>query len=133
MERGRVGGVVNRIKPDLLRDWRSDHGCVVGGVDGAEAGSEGSNALVAVHRKLQDFHRQRISRLGPFYEEWPGERIVTSCHTERVAGLLDGVAKAVHGVGFQYVTGFQASHWSVRCRIGVFQLAGLDFIAYNER
>src|SRR5262249_39927626 len=56
---GGIGGVIDRVEPDLFGYRWVEHGRVIGGVDGAKSGSQRANALVAVDLKLKNLHRQR--------------------------------------------------------------------------
>src|SRR5262249_31345078 len=101
LEGSRVGGMIYGIEPDFLLDGRVEHGRVVGGIDGAEAGSERADALVAVNLDIENLHGQRVTGLCAFNKERAAQRIVTGRHAERVAGFSDGVAETIEGVGLE--------------------------------
>src|SRR5579864_2575692 len=106
--------MIDVIKPDALGQRRMQHGSVVGLVDRAESGSERAHARVAVYLQIEDLYRQRVSGLRALHVKRPGQRIVSRGHAERVARLLQPVAKAVQRIGIQNVTRLQTQNWFSR-------------------
>jgi len=60
----------------------------VGGIGGAEAGTEGAYALLAIDFEIEDVDDQSVAGLRAINEERSCEGIVNFDVRERVAGLL---------------------------------------------
>jgi hypothetical protein len=86
-----------------------EHGSVIGFVERAETGSEGTDALVAIDLKIENVDDESVAGFGAVDEERAGERIVAVDEGKWIAGLLDDVAEAVERVGFEDVAGVEMS------------------------
>src|SRR5262249_994611 len=87
---------VDRVKPDLLRQWLGfEHGCVMGGVSGAETRAEGSDALFGVNLQVQHTDDERIAWFRSVDVERAGQGIVALDQRKRIARLLQSVAEAI--------------------------------------
>src|SRR5262249_57477235 len=101
LKRSGIAGVIDRIEPDFLRQRRVDHRRVIRGVQRTKSGAECAKSLVTVDLQVQKFHDERVAGLRSIDEERAGERVVALDHRECVAGLFDGVAKAIERVGIE--------------------------------
>ena len=107
LERRRVVRVVDGIEPDLLGQRRMQHRRVVGLIQRSKARRKCSDALIAVHFKIENLYRQSVARLRALNIKRPGKRIVALGHAERVPRLLDGIAETVERIGVENVARFQ--------------------------
>jgi len=82
---------------------------------------------------VEDFYRQRVPGLGALDVERSCQGIVALRHAQRVAGLADGIAEAVYGIGFEDVARLQPGYRSVGRGISVFEFAWLDVVADYAR
>ncbi len=106
---GGVGGVIDVVVPDAFRQRRMQHGRVVGLIEGAEAGSEGADAGIAIDIERENLDGERVARLRAFNEKWAGQGIIALDHAEGVAGLAEDVAETIERVGIEDVAGLQVS------------------------
>ena len=98
---------VDGVIPGAIRERLFfEHGRVVSGIGGAETGAESADALFAVDLEIEDVDDEGVAGLGAVDEERTGERIVDLNVGEGVAGLLECVAEAVEGIGFEDAAGF---------------------------
>src|SRR5689334_24879704 len=79
-----VARMINGIKPDFFREWRTKHGCVVGCVERTKARSERAYSLVAVDLEIKNSHGQRVAGFCAFDVERSSQRIVPLHHAEGV-------------------------------------------------
>src|SRR5262249_25073488 len=101
--------VIDRVEPYFFRERRMQHRRVVGGVERAEAGAEGTQALIAVDLQIEKFHDERVAGFRAVDEEGTGQRIVAFDEGKRVAGLLDGIAEAIERVSLENIAGMKMS------------------------
>ena len=72
-------------------------------IGGTEAGAKSADALLAVDFEIEDVDDQGVAGLRTIEEERAGEGIVNSDIGKRIAGLLQGIAETIEGIGFEEV------------------------------
>ena len=107
LKRSGAARVVDRVKPDFLRQrFFFEHRRIMRGVYRSEIWRKRAYTLLAIDLQIEDMNNQRVAGFRIFNIEGTGERVISLGHAERIARLLDGIAKAIRCIGFQDVTGF---------------------------
>src|SRR5579864_1492710 len=102
------------------------------GVGRAESRRKRTHALVAVHLQIENVHDEGVAGLRAFNIKRSGERIVAFYEGERVAGLLQRVAKTVERICFQNISRLQARDRR-RSAVNVFYGVNGGFVADGLR
>src|SRR5579859_6064899 len=102
------------------------------GVGGAETRRKRAHALVAVHLQIENVHDEGVTGLSTFNKKGASERIVAFYEGERVAGLLQRVAKTIERICFQNISRLQARDRS-RSAVNVFYGVDVGFVADRLR
>src|SRR4029077_4476251 len=103
---------IDRIEPHFfLQRLGFNHRRVMRGVCRAEAGSERTHALFAIHLQIQDVNDERVAGLRAVDIEGTGQWVVSFDQGKRISRLLQRIAKTVERVGLQNVARLHAGHW----------------------
>src|SRR5580698_3613924 len=121
LKRRGVVRVIDRIKPNLLRQRRMQHRRVFRTIERSEVRAEFPDSLVSVHFQIEYLHHKRVSRLRAIDVKRPREGIVPLDQRHRVARLLDCIAETIQRICVEDICRFQVRDRRRR-RVNVFHI-----------
>src|SRR5579863_6196960 len=97
--------VVDGIEPNTFGQRRMDHRRIESLIERSKPRSKCANTLRGVHIHLEKFNCKSVARLRSLDIKGSAQRVVAFYEGERVARLLNRIAKRVHRVRFKNVSG----------------------------